>query len=114
VWGVFLRYDLGGRHPLVGRSAPDFEFADGTRLSELLRTGQGLLLDFGARSSLQVRASRWRGRINYAASDAKDRLGVTALLVRPDGVVAWASEEAPDNAEASQAAARWFGEPDDR
>jgi 2-polyprenyl-6-methoxyphenol hydroxylase-like FAD-dependent oxidoreductase len=114
VWGVFLRYDLGGRHPLVGRSAPDFEFADGTRLNELLRTGQGLLLDFGARSSLQVRASRWRGRINYAASDAKDRLGVTALLVRPDGVVAWASEEAPDNAEASQAAARWFGEPDDR
>jgi 2-polyprenyl-6-methoxyphenol hydroxylase-like FAD-dependent oxidoreductase len=111
-WGVSLRYDLDGRHPLVGRSAPDFEFADGTRLSELLRTGKGLLLDFGARSSLQALASRWSGRINYAASDAKDRLGVTALLVRPDGVVAWAGEEAPDNEEASQAAARWFGEPD--
>jgi hypothetical protein len=112
VWGVSLRYDLGAGHPLVGRSAPDFEFADGTRLSELLRTGKGLLLDFGARSSLQALASRWSGRINYAANDAKDRLGVTALLVRPDGVVAWAGEEAPDNEEASQAAARWFGEPD--
>jgi hypothetical protein len=74
--------------------------------------GQGLLLDFGASSSLQAIASRWSGRINYVASDTKDRLGLIALLVRPDGVVAWASEEAPDNAEASQAAARWFGEPD--
>jgi 2-polyprenyl-6-methoxyphenol hydroxylase-like FAD-dependent oxidoreductase len=32
VWGVSLRYDLGSSHPLVGRSAPDFELADGTRL----------------------------------------------------------------------------------
>lgn len=112
VWGVSLRYDLGGCHPLVGRSAPDFEFTDGTRLNELLRAGQGLLLDFGARSSLQALASRWSGRIDYVANDAKDRLGVTALLVRPDGVVAWASEEAADAEEASLAAARWFGEPD--
>jgi len=112
VWGVSLRYDLGGRHPLVGRSAPDFKFADGTRLNEHLRTGQGLLLDFGARPSLQALASRWRGRITYVANDAEDGLGVAALLVRPDGVVSWASEEAPDNDEVSQAAARWFGEPD--
>ena len=27
VWGVSLRYDLGGDHPLMGRSAPDFEFS---------------------------------------------------------------------------------------
>jgi hypothetical protein len=31
VWGVSLRYDLGGTHPLVGRSAPDFELVDGTK-----------------------------------------------------------------------------------
>jgi len=111
VWGVSLRYDLGGSHPLVGRSAPDFELGDGTRLSALLRTGKGLLLDFGARPSLQALARRWRGRINYLASEAKERLGLIALLVRPDGVVAWAGEQAPDNEEASQAAARWFGEP---
>ena len=48
VWGVSLRYDLGGGHPLVGRSVPDFELADGTRAGELLRTGTGLLLDFDA------------------------------------------------------------------
>jgi hypothetical protein len=109
MWGVCLGYDLGGGHPLVGRSAPDFELGDGTRLSELLRTGKGLLLDFAARPSLQALASRWRGRIDYVASEAKDRLGLIALLVHPDGV--WAGEQAPDNEEASQAAARWFGEP---
>jgi 2-polyprenyl-6-methoxyphenol hydroxylase-like FAD-dependent oxidoreductase len=112
VWGVSLRYELGEGHPLVGRSAPDFELGDGTRLSELLRTGKGLLLEFGARSSLQAFASRWSGRINYVANEAKDRLGLIALLVRPDGVVAWASEQAPDEEQASQAVARWFGEPD--
>ena len=41
VWGVSLCYDLGGGHPLVGRSAPDFALGDGTRLNELLRPGKG-------------------------------------------------------------------------
>lgn len=111
VWGVSLRYDLGGDHPLVGRSAPDFQLEDGTRLSELLRTGKGLLLDFGTPPSLQALASRWRGRIDYVAGKVRDRLGLSALLVRPDGVVAWAGERPADNEEASEAAARWFGEP---
>jgi 2-polyprenyl-6-methoxyphenol hydroxylase-like FAD-dependent oxidoreductase len=111
VWGVSLRYDLGGGHPLVGRSAPDFELADGTKLGALLRNGKGLLLDFDARPTLQALAGRWCGRIAYLASDARDRLGLSALLVRPDGVVAWAAEATPDHEEAAHAAARWFGEP---
>lgn len=111
VWGVSLRYDLGGGHPLVGRSAPDFELACGTKLGELLRSGRGLLLDFDPRSRLQALADRWRGRIAYVASDARDRLGSNAMLVRPDGFVAWAADAAPDLEEAAQAAARWFGEP---
>jgi len=114
VWGVSLRYDLGGGHPLVGRSAPDFELGDGTSLSELLRTGKGLLLDCGAQPSLQALTNRWRGRINYVASEVRDRLGLIALLVRPDGVVAWAGEQAADNEDVSRAAARWFGEPSGR
>ncbi|KYG24946.1 FAD-dependent oxidoreductase [Bradyrhizobium sp. AT1] len=114
VWGVSLRYDLGGGHPLVGRSAPDFELGDGTRISELLRTGKGLLLDCGAQPSLQALTNRWRGRINYVASEVRDRLGLIALLVRPDGVVAWAGEQAADDVDTSQAAARWFGEPSGR
>ncbi len=113
VWGVSLRYDLGGGHPLAGRSAPDFAFADGTKLGELLRTGRGLLLDFDGDTSLQALASRWGGRIAYVASDVKDRVGLSAVLVRPDGVVAWTAEAAPNLEEAAQAASRWFGGPEE-
>lgn len=112
VWGVALRYDLGGSHPLVGRSVPDFELVDGTRTGEFLKSGTGLLLDFDAPSPLQALASRWRDQIMYVASDAKYRLGLNAVLVRPDGVVAWAGEGAFNGEGAAQAASRWFGEPD--
>ncbi|GLS17989.1 FAD-dependent oxidoreductase [Labrys miyagiensis] len=111
VWGVSLRYDLGGSHPLVGRSAPDFELADGTKLGELLRKGRGLVLDFDPRSPLRALASRWGGRIPYSAGDAKEPLGLSAVLIRPDGFVAWAADAAPNLKEAAQAASRWFGEP---
>ena len=111
VWGVSLRYDLGGGHPLVGRSAPDFELVDGTRLGELLRNGRGALLDFDAGAPLQALASRWRDRIAYVPSDARDRLGLSGVLVRPDGFVAWAGEVAPNHEDAAQALSRWFGEP---
>lgn len=112
VRGVSLRYDLGGSHPLVGCSAPDFELDDGTKLGDLLRKGRGLLLDFDPRSPLRALASRWSGRVAYVTGDAKDRLGLSAVLVRPDGFVAWTADEtAPHLDEAVQAAVRWFGEP---
>lgn len=110
VWGVSLRYDLGGSHPLVGRNAPDFELADGTRLGELLRTGKGLLLDFDGQAPLRELASRWSDRIAYVAGPPKDRLGLSAVLLRPDGFVAWAGDAILDIGKAAQAAARWFGE----
>jgi 2-polyprenyl-6-methoxyphenol hydroxylase-like FAD-dependent oxidoreductase len=113
VWGVSLRYDLGGGHPLVGRSAPDFELADGTKLGELLRNGKGLLLDFDASAPLGALASGWSSRIAYVAGDAKDRLGLSAVLVRPDGFVAWACDAAPNHEEAAEAASRWFGAPEE-
>ena len=112
VWGLSLRYEMGGSgggHPLVGRSAPDFALADGTRLGERLRNAKGLLLDFDARAPLRALASRWHGRIAYVASDATDRLGLAAVLVRPDGVVAWAGEGAADQAALTQAVLQWFG-----
>ena len=112
VWGVSLRYDLGDSHPLLGRSAPDFALVDQTKLGELLRKGRGVLLDFDARAPLRALASRWRDRIMYVARDAKDRLGLSAVLVRPDGFVAWAGEPEPNLEEAARAASRWFGEPD--
>jgi 2-polyprenyl-6-methoxyphenol hydroxylase-like FAD-dependent oxidoreductase len=108
VWGVSLRYDLGDDHPLVGRSCPDFELEDGTRLGTLLRDGRGLLLDFGRQASLKALAGVWGDDVRYLASDAKDRLGLSALLVRPDGFVAWASDTTPNPEEVTRAAGRWF------
>lgn len=108
VWGVSLRYDLGDEHPLVGRSCPDFELENGTRLGTLLRDGNGVLLDFGRQAPLQALAGRWGDHVRYVASDAKDRLGLRALLVRPDGVVAWASDTTPSPEDVTRAAARWF------
>ena len=111
VWGVSSRYDLGDGHPLVGRSVPDFEFSDGSRVGTLLRDGKALLLDFGPYAPLQALAGCWKGRINYVAGDAKDRPGLSAVFVRPDGIVAWVSEGAPAAEEAARVASRWLGEP---
>lgn len=115
VWGVSLRYDLDAdnpaAHPLVGRGAPDFEFIDGTRLGGWLREGKGVLLDFECSASLDALAGGWRDRVRYVASDAKARLGLRALLIRPDGCVAWASDITPDETELAHALTRWFGNP---
>ncbi|MQB06917.1 FAD-dependent oxidoreductase [Agrobacterium tumefaciens] len=110
VWGVSLRYELGGKHPVVGCSVPDFALVDGRRTGELLREGKGLLLNFSADASLEALAGRWNGRISYVAGNAIDQLGLSTVLVRPDGIVAWATESVPDKEEFARAAARWFGE----
>jgi 2-polyprenyl-6-methoxyphenol hydroxylase-like FAD-dependent oxidoreductase len=108
VWGVTLRYDLGEEHPLVGRSAPDFEITDGTRLGALLREGTFVLLDFDRQASLQALAARWGARLRYVGGDVTERLGLGALLVRPDGVVAWATDTTANADDLTRAAARWF------
>jgi 2-polyprenyl-6-methoxyphenol hydroxylase-like FAD-dependent oxidoreductase len=111
VWNVSLRYDLGADHPLVGRSVPDFIFSDGSRTSERLRGGRALLLDFAPGAPRQSVARRWQGRMTYVIDEPESRLGLSAVLVRPDGVVAWASETAGDDEGLLQAALRWTGEP---
>jgi hypothetical protein len=107
VWGVSLRYDLGEPHPLAGRSCPDFELADGAKIGTLLREEKGLLLDFDR--TLQALDGRWGDRVKYISGEVKNRLGLSALLVRPDGLVAWASDTPPKTEDVTRAAARWFG-----
>ncbi|ADY67797.1 MULTISPECIES: FAD-dependent monooxygenase [Agrobacterium tumefaciens complex] len=107
VWGTRLRYDFGcGDHPLVGCSAPDFELADGTRLGEYLRGGKGVLLDFDGHSPLLEYRNLFDEQFVCIASDVKERLGVSAVLVRPDGYVAWVAAE--DDESFVEAASRWF------
>ncbi|MDB5767160.1 MAG: putative oxygenase [Collimonas fungivorans] len=108
VWGVFTRYNLGSDHPLAGHSVPNFEFEDGARIGELMHDGQGLLLDFNMNASLEALASEYGGRMKYVSGRAKEQLGLSALLIRPDGIVAWASDSKPDEQSIRQAAAPWF------
>ena len=113
VLGVSLRHDLGGSHPLVGRSAPDLALADGTRLNEHLRDGRAMLLDLGSGTSLEVQAGDGRGRLVRIHSGAEEGLGLAALLVRPDGIVAWASDVRDDHDGLASAVDRWFRNTED-
>jgi 2-polyprenyl-6-methoxyphenol hydroxylase-like FAD-dependent oxidoreductase len=108
VWGVSTHYDLGGGHPLVGHSVPNFEFEDGARIGELMHDGQGILLDFDRNASLKTLASEYGDQMKYVSGRAKEQLGLSAVLIRPDGMIAWASDNDPDCSELKKAAARWF------
>ena len=48
---------------------------------------------------------------DYVASDLKDRLGLSAVLVRPTRFIAWIGEATPDLGEAERVVSRWFGDP---
>lgn len=108
VWGVATRYELGSDHPLVGRSAPNFQFQDGTTVGELMRDGQGLLLDFGGDAQLEALTSEYVDQIKYVSGEVEDRLALSAVLIRPDGIVTWAGDHEPDWGEFRHAAALWF------
>ncbi|AOP51089.1 FAD-dependent oxidoreductase [Streptomyces lydicus] len=119
--GVWQRNDLPGDHPLIGRSAPDLEFSDGSRLAEQLHGGQGLLLDLTDDAELRKRATGYDGRLRVLTAGCPGQPGLAGLLVRPDGCTAWAADRAdaagsavpaaPDELDA--ALRRWFGTPAD-
>jgi 2-polyprenyl-6-methoxyphenol hydroxylase-like FAD-dependent oxidoreductase len=109
VWGVSTRYDLGDDHPLAGHSVPNFEFEDGTTIGALMHDGRGILLDFKLNASLRTLASEYGDRMKYVSGRAKEQLGLSAVLIRPDGFVAWASDSEPKEESIRQAAALWFG-----
>ena len=111
VAGVWLRYDLPGEHPLIGRSAPDLEFEDATRLGELLHDGSGLLLDLGNSETLRTLSAPYPGRVKYASATAKNPSGLVALLIRPDGFVVWVAESDRYPAPVNEILTQWFGNP---
>lgn len=109
VWGVATHYNFSGDHPLTGHSVPNFEMEDGVTIGELMRDGRGVLLDFDGRASLKTLASEYGDGMKYVSGRAKEKFGLSAVLIRPDGFVAWASDGEPDEESIRQAAALWFG-----
>ncbi|RAJ37306.1 2-polyprenyl-6-methoxyphenol hydroxylase-like FAD-dependent oxidoreductase [Pedobacter cryoconitis] len=108
VWGLSTHYDLGSDHPLTGYSVPNFEFEDGTTIGGLMHDGQGILLDFKKNTSLQTLAGKYSDRIKYISAGAKDQLALSAVLIRPDGIIAWVADNDPDYSEFQKAAGCWF------
>ncbi|KAF2665385.1 hypothetical protein BT63DRAFT_416950 [Microthyrium microscopicum] len=114
-WGLSLRYKPGNAeahaHPLVGSSAPDFELVGGSRLGSKFSGGRGFFIDFEENTKLEelVTGLRYEARVDYIAINAKDTRGLHALLVRPDGFVAWMAEGNDLDLETAKVALeQWF------
>ncbi|MFJ8198913.1 rifampin monooxygenase [Streptomyces sp. NPDC096152] len=90
ITAVEVRYDFGEGHDLLGRRLRDVNLKRG-RLYELMHHGRGLLLDQTGRLSVEG----WADRVDHVADVAED-LDVPAVLLRPDGHVAWAGEDQRD------------------
>ncbi|SDH11836.1 2-polyprenyl-6-methoxyphenol hydroxylase [Dyadobacter soli] len=99
VWGVHTRYNLNCDHPLAGRSVPNFEVEDGTKIGDLMGDGRMILLDFEGSNGLVALAKEYADQIRYISANVKDRLDLSAILIRPDGIVAWASDSASNSTE---------------
>ncbi|MFJ8820250.1 FAD-dependent monooxygenase [Streptomyces sp. NPDC102467] len=112
--GVWQRYDLPGAvgHPLVGRSAPDLELADGTRLADHLHTGRALLLDLADSGAVRECAAGYGAdRLLVRTTTNATHPELAALFVRPDGYVAWAADTGAAEDGLGESLARWLGRP---
>jgi 2-polyprenyl-6-methoxyphenol hydroxylase-like FAD-dependent oxidoreductase len=108
------RYAVGDdAHPLAGRWVPDFAVADADatrRVAELARDGRPLLIDLTDGAVVAAAVADIADRVAIAAGRPVGDVAATALLVRPDGYVAWASSEPkPGVDELRRVLARWFG-----
>ncbi|GAA2143194.1 rifampin monooxygenase [Kitasatospora kazusensis] len=100
ITAVGIRYDFGEGHELLGRRLRDVQLKQG-RLYQLMHGGRGLLLDRTGRLSV----AGWADRVDHVV-DAGEELDVPAVLLRPDGHVAWVGEDQQD---LRGPLTRWFG-----
>jgi hypothetical protein len=90
-----MRVDVQGLmgEGLVGRLCPDLrlKMPDGAerRSHALAQDGKALLLELNGRAELGSVAFAWAQHVRYVVARCPERDDLAALLVRPDGVVAW-------------------------
>ena len=117
--GLDIRYDLGEGHPLLGRRMPDLDLvtANGPRrVFTLLHNARPVLLNLGEPGAFDI--APWASRVQlidakYSGTWELPVLGVvtapSAVLIRPDGYVAWVGELTQMGL--ADALATWFGPP---
>jgi 2-polyprenyl-6-methoxyphenol hydroxylase-like FAD-dependent oxidoreductase len=105
--GSDVRYDVGSDHPLAGRLTPELILDDGRRVAELLHSGRPVLLDLCGR--VGEAATGWTDRVDVVVG--RTDLVACAMLIRPDGYVAWAADTFGQDDRACLRAAlqRWLG-----
>ena len=115
--GLGVHYDLGEGHPLLGRRMPDLDVvsADGPlRVYTLLHDARPVLLNLGERGALDI--TPWADRVQPVDADYDGPWEVpaigavdapTAVLIRPDGYVAWVGEGTQRGL--LEALTTWFG-----
>jgi 2-polyprenyl-6-methoxyphenol hydroxylase-like FAD-dependent oxidoreductase len=87
--GTDVRYEVGDDHPLSGWIAPDLTLDDGRSVAELLHDARPVLLDLDG--TVGDAARGWADRVDIVNATIQDR-PAAALLLRPDGYVAWAAD----------------------
>jgi 2-polyprenyl-6-methoxyphenol hydroxylase-like FAD-dependent oxidoreductase len=117
--GLDIHYDLGEGHPLLGRRMPDLDLvtANGPlRVFTLLHAGRPVLLNLGEPGGFDI--APWADRVQlidatYVGTWELPAIGAvtapTAVLVRPDGYVAWVGDLTQVGL--ADALTKWFGRP---
>ena len=101
--GLSIRYDLGDGHPLIGRRMPDLDLLTaygGQTVFSFLHQARPVLFDLNAPKRFDI--ARWRSLVTPIEAKYSGRwdlpgIGIVpapaAVLVRPDGYVAWVAEQ---------------------
>ena len=116
--GLDIRYDFGAGHPLLGRRMPDLDVVTAgglRRVFSFLHHARPVVLDF---TSSLAGGARWPERMQYVEARYEGRWELpvigdvaapAAVLIRPDGHVAWVGDGTSQGLE--DALRRWFGMP---
>jgi 3-(3-hydroxy-phenyl)propionate hydroxylase len=117
--GLGIHYNLGEGHPLIGRRMPDLDLATANgllRVYSVLHNARPALVNLGERRALDI--TPWADRVQlidaeYAGTWDLPAIGAVtapaAILVRPDGYVAWVGDRTQSNL--ADALTTWFGPP---
>lgn len=107
-----LPYDAGSDHELLGGHVPDF-VVDDTTLYAIMSDGRPVLLHTPQAGAIREAAESWDDRVHIVSALVLGRPELSAALIRPDGVLAWAATPfaSPDTMRLKTALHTWFGPP---